>query len=99
MWLLADMQIEAEGVLEADMQIPYFMRGEQICKLGQRVCLKQIGVCLKQIGVCLKQISYFMRGEQICKLGQGVCCRGSRGKRKGEFILKIGLRNVRRRGW
>ena len=45
MWLLADMQIGAEGVLEADMQIPYFMRGEQ------RVCLKQIGVCLKQIGV------------------------------------------------
>ena len=44
MWLLADMQIEAEGVLEADMQIPYFMRGEQICKLGQGVCLKQIGV-------------------------------------------------------
>ena len=64
MWLLADMQIEAEGVLEADMQIPYFMRG-----------------------------------EQICKLGQGVCCRGSRGKTKGEFILKIGLCNVRRRGW
>ena len=37
MWLLADMQIEAEGVLEADMQIPYFMRGEQICKLAEGV--------------------------------------------------------------
>lgn len=30
MWLLADMQIGVEGVLEADW--------------GQRVCLKQIGV-------------------------------------------------------